>query len=881
MIINHLICLFFSGELYYRIYCAMDDSNLQETSMVGTSKGDEEKEENRADVCHIGQADKSECHLPSVYRGESVIKSICSLPADQQILLSRRTGLEFDDLSTICSYHQAIFLTSYELFQKKCCNPFSKENHNSMKRLRTIDIAIADQVNTVTKRKDTKPGQKLCTRCISDLSAALRAKEQSDSCSDFEDTMDTNEKVNASLTSLDISPLKFSAVSQRDSATYAKRKVNEAHNALVCKIACAGGLNEEKLAGCDLCKDYKLLIDELKEKLRLSSHAQKIQILTLAPDSWAKEKIVEEFGVTDYMVRQARKLKKTAGVLALPTGKVGKKLSEQVTQRVEALYEDDEFSRQCPGKKDFVSVRINGEKVHKQKRLLLCNLRELFAAYRLKNGLEIGFSKFCELRPKWCMTVGAAGSHSVCVCTMHQNIKLMLFSSPVSLDYKALMEKMVCDIESKECMLHRCEDCAGKEGILEYMTNAFCELDPDESVEFKQWVHTDRDTIETRQLPLDEFISELSEKIFNLTSHHYTAKHQSAYLRLSKEGLTKEKLVILMDFAENYSFVVQDAIQSFHWENSQATMHPFVVYYTDSDQQIANLSFCIVSDSLKHDTIAVHVFLTRLLWHLQQKFPEVKHIQYFSDGSAAQYKNFKNFINLCYHEQDFGLSAEWNFFATSHGKSPCDGIGGTAKRLAAHASLQRPLDNQILTPADLFAFCKENVQGINFLFVTKEEIETTRLLQEKRFEKGQTVAGTRENHQFRPVTQSSINVSRVSDDPISFIANLFEPEMQSPGLKVAELQPGQFIACMYDNKWWIGNINSIALQEHDALIDFMHPHGPATSFYWPSRKDTCWVPEQHLVAILPAPSISSTGRSYNYPDVIITNIEQLFGLIKQ
>jgi hypothetical protein len=58
---------------------------------------------------------------------------------------------------------------------------------------------------------------------------------------------------------------------------------------------------------------------------------------------------------------------------------------------------------------------------------------------------------------------------------------------------------------------------------------------------------------------------------------------------------------------------------------------------------------------------------------------EIKHIHYFSDGSAAQYKNFKNFINLCNHYNDFGITAEWNFFCTSHVKSPCDGIGGTVK----------------------------------------------------------------------------------------------------------------------------------------------------------------------------------------------------------
>jgi len=57
----------------------------------------------------------------------------------------------------------------------------------------------------------------------------------------------------------------------------------------------------------------------------------------------------------------------------------------------------------------------------------------------------------------------------------------------------------------------------------------------------------------------------------------------------------------------------------------------------------------------------------------------------------SQYKNYKNFSNLCYHEQDFGIKVEWNFFATSHGKSAGDGIGGTVNREAAKKSLQATL----------------------------------------------------------------------------------------------------------------------------------------------------------------------------------------------
>ena len=39
----------------------------------------------------------------------------------------------------------------------------------------------------------------------------------------------------------------------------------------------------------------------------------------------------------------------------------------------------------------------------------------------------------------------------------------------------------------------------------------------------------------------------------------------------------------------------------------------------------------------------------------------------------------KKNINLCHHQQDFNMDAEWIFFATSHGKLPCNGFGGFVK----------------------------------------------------------------------------------------------------------------------------------------------------------------------------------------------------------
>jgi hypothetical protein len=95
---------------------------------------------------------------------------------------------------------------------------------------------------------------------------------------------------------------------------------------------------------------------------------------------------------------------------------------------------------------------------------------------------------------------------------------------------------------------------------------------------------------------------------------------------------------------------------------------------------------------------------------------------YVSDSSAAQYKNQKHFINIIYHEQDFGLFAEWHFCATSHGKGPANVIEGTVKGLAAKASLQREYNNQIQTPSELFNYCSSNMNNSTFFYVQEEQI---------------------------------------------------------------------------------------------------------------------------------------------------------------
>ena len=95
--------------------------------------------------------------------------------------------------------------------------------------------------------------------------------------------------------------------------------------------------------------------------------------------------------------------------------------------------------------------------------------------------------------------------------------------------------------------------------------------------------------------------------------------------------------------------------------------------------------FVFLSPNTKHNTSMVDTFISALMLKIKCFIPELSTIYYYSDGCAGQYKNRSNFINLYYHKMDFDVECEWHFFATSHEKSACDGIGGVVKKMPAKA----------------------------------------------------------------------------------------------------------------------------------------------------------------------------------------------------
>lgn len=96
-----------------------------------------------------------------------------------------------------------------------------------------------------------------------------------------------------------------------------------------------------------------------------------------------------------------------------------------------------------------------------------------------------------------------------------------------------------------------------------------------ENLTYSRWTHTDRSTLENIIMSSEQFLEILKGSLEKLKVHNFIVKEQSTYIQHCKNSLQPGEFLVLGDFAENYAFVVQDEIQSFHWNNNQATILSF------------------------------------------------------------------------------------------------------------------------------------------------------------------------------------------------------------------------------------------------------------------------------------------------------------------
>ena len=177
------------------------------------------------------------------------------------------------------------------------------------------------------------------------------------------------------------------------------------------------------------------------------------------------------------------------------------------------------------------------------------------------------------------------------------------------------------------------------------------------------------------------------------------------------------------------------------------------------------------------------------------------------------------------------------------------------KWLATKASLQRPYNDQIMMPLELFRSCQDNIKSIQFIFSTNEEYSHEEIFLKQRFDKAKTIQRTQKFHNFIPLSYREITTKVYS---FSTDIEKFYTEETIMSMDITEVNG--FVTCENDKKWWIAYVLSIDLQSEEVTATFLHPHGPAPSFVYPGNQDVLKVEqEQILTKVDPQ---TATGHTY-------------------
>ena len=89
--------------------------------------------------------------------------------------------------------------------------------------------------------------------------------------------------------------------------------------------------------------------------------------------------------------------------------------------------------------------------------------------------------------------------------------------------------------------------------------------DSESEFNYNQWDTTDQASLTTITTTYEEYKDVFIDAIDKSTKHSYLAKCPAQYLNDKKQSLRSEEMLVLRDFAENYQFLIQDEIQSYHW----------------------------------------------------------------------------------------------------------------------------------------------------------------------------------------------------------------------------------------------------------------------------------------------------------------------------
>lgn len=400
--------------------------------------------------------------------------------------------------------------------------------------------------------------------------------------------------------------------------------------------------------------------------------------------------LIRRYGYTRYLCKIASNnilYRKTKKKMSIEKSLNAKELVKQFLIK-------DENSRLCPGKRDTITYR----KLKKQKRYLNDTMKSLYKKFKYCNSsCHISYATFCKFRPFWVLQPNVR-NRNTCMCVLHANMSLVVLKLHFLKIIKEntpeqLIDSLCCSRENESCLERECFKC-------KYRNLNVLPFDRNEWTSYEKWItkreiviikgkkklcaRTIKERISCKKGDLYKMILAMIPKFL---IHFRNIYHQYAAIAAIKKNLSTDEILFHIDFSENYVCKYAEEIQSAHFGGSKAqvSLHTVIVYHRPSENSaVIPLSFCTLSDDLRHDPSAICAHMNLVIREIRKIIPIVTTAHFLSDGPSTQYRNKKMFFLMTVYltKQLDVQNLRWHYSESGHGKGAPDGVGGYIKRQA-------------------------------------------------------------------------------------------------------------------------------------------------------------------------------------------------------
>ena len=369
-----------------------------------------------------------------------------------------------------------------------------------------------------------------------------------------------------------------------------------------------------------------------------------------------------------------------------------------------------------------------------------------------------------------------------------------------------LPEKLICAATTEDCWFNRCPTCSDAK-----LLRSTFSLEESKTTTWYVW-GKDADGKLCKMIKegtTDDLFDHICLTLPAFLQHCYVKRNQANSYNKEREGVGRENFdnslaLLQVDFSENYTCMFQDEIQSAHWKQDQVSLFTAALWFDGKLHPKV-----IASDDLNHgkETVVAYMYIDHLLDTLPGT---VETISIWSDGPSSQFKNWFVAAAISSLQEKHNVNIRRNYFATSHGKGPVDGIGGSVKKQVWTAVSTR---KAMVTDATSFCAIANQVCNVDVVEMKSDKIEerSTKLKLEEMFDNAPTVKGIKSFHH--------IQVNDLVLHGYAMTKDVKKVDLQDNSSSESDtFTVSSWCVVKYDNKLFPGEIKAVHGEKYEVSV---------------------------------------------------------------